>query len=133
MSFVPRRPDYVYGLYGSLFILASTFLDLLTGDRFGSLPFDFSLLLIVWLTCLLSYFTARYNERNPLSPIRLWLRQCYGSLYILLIGAWNCFVRPDYRSGLFLLMGVFVAASGGYYYVKDRSRIHPSYYDRDSE
>jgi hypothetical protein len=99
-------------------------------DRQSDILFHLSMACFLAAAGILSYYSARYNERNPASPIRLWMRGCCGAVLAFLIGAYNVYAAADnFNCFLFFLLSAFLAGTSGYYYAKDRSRILPKYYD----
>lgn len=134
MSSRPRQPDYVLGFYGALLMLATALFSYAFGGR-GSqsgVLFYSSMAVFFGAAAYLFYFIARYNLRNPSSPIRLWLRACCGSALAFMVGAYNVYAAGNsFSCFLLFLLSASLAAGAGYYYVKDRSRILPEYYDRD--
>jgi hypothetical protein len=121
MSSRGPKPDYVHAFRGALILLAGALMAYLERDAKGTSRFAF-LAIFAASFGVLFYLVARYNASNPASPIRLWLRQCLCAVFIFLMTLYSYFERGENYIFLFLL-GIFVVATAGYYYVTDRSRI----------
>lgn len=119
MASQSRRPDYVYYFYGALLLLSSGTLEYFHRDNNYSRALYVGLLgliLGVWRLLI-----ARYNLHRPHSPIRFWLSQMCVALAVFLTGLGNfAFGGANYE--LIFALSAVAAVSGGYYYVKDRSK-----------
>jgi hypothetical protein len=125
-----RKPEYVYAFYLTLIVLFSTGLDLVTGDKHGGLPFHLSLVVFGTMNGLIAYISVNYNKRNSVSPIRLWMRTCFGAtIALFLCICLIVFGAESLNIFLFFLLGAFLMARTGFLYVNDRLRLQPRFYD----
>jgi fatty-acid desaturase len=120
MSIHTRRPDYFHYIFGGIIGVAGGILEYSWRDQNYWRPLYVGVLALAigaW-----RFYIARYNDRNPLAPIRLWLSQLCLAVAVFIVGICNYLlggVIYEFICGL----GVLALLFGCHLYINNRSRI----------